>query len=316
MHEAWVSYACVNCSKHNFVRIGNTLLSPTEAYDDQAWKCDHCGFVHSKSSPLPQQDPEGHSTSFAAWDSQLTSADSLGAQRFWKAFFTTATENKDAYWKQCNTCGRILPSRAFSGHTGWGPLEKQMECRGCKAVINASLNPKRTKEQLHESAARRRTAELLLAGTNERLDLKALFERFEGKCFKTGKPLKFEERKSWAVDHLLPSRWLYPLSVRNAVLLSKEANDNKRDSWPSQFYTNEELKQLAKILGADLFLLASPEPIINQNIDVDACVTRMLTVRRATDITKRIKDLKKLLEDYKLVEKLSDENKRLLGYIK
>ena len=63
----------------------------------------------------------------------------------------------EAYWKQCNTCGRILPGRAFSGHAGWGPLEKQMECRSCKAVINTNLNPKRTKEQLHESSARRGT---------------------------------------------------------------------------------------------------------------------------------------------------------------
>ena len=74
------------------------------------------------------------------------------------------------------------------------------------------------------------------------------------------------------------------------------------------------MQRLARILGADLALLASKEPIINSKIDVDACVTRMLTVRGATDMTKRIKDLKKLLEDYNLVPQLSDENKKILGY--
>lgn len=189
-----------------------------------------------------------------------------------------------------------------------------MECRSCKAVINTNLNPKRTKEQLHESAAKRRTAELLLAGENERLNLEDLFKRFGRKCFKTGKTLDINKRETWAIDHILPSRWLYPLSMRNAALLSTEANNNKRDKWPSEFYTNNELKRLAGITGADLELMSSKKPIINPNIDVDACVTRMLTVRSATDISRRIKDLKKLLEDYGLVENLSEQNKRILGY--
>ncbi|MES2995062.1 MAG: hypothetical protein V4681_03460 [Patescibacteria group bacterium] len=231
------------------------------------------------------------------------------------AFFRTATETREAYWKQCGTCGRILPARDFSKHVGWGPLEKQMECRACKAVINADLNPKRTKEQLYESSIRRRTAELLLQGENRQPDLKALFERFEGKCFKTGKSLDLADRRSWAVDHILPSRWLYPLTDENAALLSTDANSNKSDRWPSDFYTNDELIALARITGADLGLMASKMPIVNANIDVDACVTRFLTVRGGTDLAKRIDELKKLLEDYDLVSQLSAGNRKILAYI-
>lgn len=315
VHHAFAFYVCVRCLAHNFVSVGTKPLSPTEAYESQSWKCSVCGFAHSRTSPLPTKDHKGRKTPFAKWDPQLTGANSLGAQRFWKAFFTMSTEARDAYWKQCNTCGRILPTRSFSGHAGWGPLEKQMECRSCKAVINTSLNPKRTKEQLHESAARRRTADLLLAGESERLDLKELFKRFGGKCFKTGKSLKYEERGTWAVDHILPSRWLYPLSVRNAALLSKSANENKRDRWPSEFYSNNELKRLAQITGANLALVSSKKPIVNPHIDVNACVTRMLTVRGATDMSRRIDDLKKLLADNNLVSKLSAKNKRMLGYL-
>lgn len=314
VHEALASYVCIKCSQRNFVHVGKELLAPANAYKTESWKCGKCGFVHSKSSPLPRKDDKGKKLPFADWDKKITEADSLAVQRFWKAFFTTATESRDAYWKQCNTCGRILPANAFSGHKGWGPLEKQMECRSCKAVINTNLNPKRTKEQLHESAARRRTAELLLAGENERLNFKDLFERFDGKCFKTGKALKMEDRRSWAIDHILPSRWLYPLSKQNAALLSKEANDSKRDKWPSEFYNNNELKRLAVITGANLELISKKKPVINKDIDVDACVSRILTVRSATDISKRIKDLKKLLEDYDLAKKLSKENKKMLGY--
>jgi CRISPR/Cas system Type II protein with McrA/HNH and RuvC-like nuclease domain len=189
-----------------------------------------------------------------------------------------------------------------------------MECRSCKAVINADLNPKRTQEQLHESSVRRRVADLLLAGENQRIDHAALFRRFGSKCFKTGVTLDIKNRKSWEIDHTLPSQWLYPLSVSNATLLSKEANGNKSGRWPSQFYTNEDLKRLAKIQGADLALLARKTPVVNQNIDVDACVTRMLNVRGATDIAKRVESLKNIIQDYDLVNRLSQQNKKILGY--
>jgi len=314
-HEAIIAFICVKCKELNFINTGNKLLSPSEAYDTQSWKCESCGFVHSKTSSLPLKDKNNKKLPFAAWNFDFTSKDSIAVKRFWKAFFTISTEARDAYWKQCNTCGRILPARAFSGHSNWGPLEKQMECRSCKAVINTNLNPKRTKEQLHESAVRRRIADLLLVGENERIDFKVLFKKFDSKCFKTGKTLKIEDRRTWAIDHVLPSRWLYPLTKNNAALLSKEANDNKSDKWPSEFYTNNELKKLALIIDANLELISRKTPVINKQIDVDACVTRMLTVRSATDITKRIKELKKLLEDYGLVKNLSEKNKRLLGYI-
>ena len=102
------------------------------------------------------------------------------------------------------------------------PLERQMECRACKAVINAKLNPKRTKRQLHEASVRRRVADLLLEGENETIDPKALFKRFGGKCFKSGKKLDIAKRRMWAIDHILPSKFLYPLTTANAALLSRD----------------------------------------------------------------------------------------------
>jgi CRISPR/Cas system Type II protein with McrA/HNH and RuvC-like nuclease domain len=189
-----------------------------------------------------------------------------------------------------------------------------MECRSCKGAINAVLNPKRTKQQLHESSVRRRIADLLVEGENEKVDIKDLFKRFGSKCFKTGIKLDIKKRSSYEIDHILPSKWLYPLKKENACLLSADANANKKGKWPSEFYTNNELIELAKITGADLALISSKTPIINTNINVNSCVERYLQVREKSHLPKRIKELKKIITDYNLVVKLSVANKKLLGF--
>jgi len=303
-HDAWVAYKCINCREMNYLRIGQKLLTPKEATENAVWKCEHCEFIHSKESDVP----------FDNWESEYTTSDSTSVLRFWEGFFRIATEHPESYWKQCNVCTRILPNAAFSKHKGWGPLEKQMECRSCKGAINAILNPKRTKQQLHESSVRRRIADLFLEGENETIDIQDLFERFESKCFKTKKPLDINKRKTWAVDHILPSKYLYPLKKENAALLSKSANENKRDKWPSKFYTNNELIELARITGADISLLSRNKPVANHNINVNKGVERYLQVREKSDLPKRVKEIKKILQVYELVPQLSDANKKLLGF--
>jgi len=302
-HDAWIAYKCVSCQGINYIQVGQTLLSPSEAVENCVWTCKHCGFVHAKESDLP----------FQNWEEEFLSADSTTVLRFWEGFFRTATENPEAYWKQCNVCGRILPFFAFSKHSGWGVLERQMECRSCKGAINAVLNPKRTKQQLQESSVRRRIADLFVESENISIDIEELFNRFDSRCFKTGTKLDINQRNSWNIDHILPSKYLYPLNVANAALLSTEANSNKRDMWPSKFYTNNELIELAKITGANLELISSPKPIINKNINVNNGVTRYLQVREMSDLPKRIKEIKKILEVYQLTNNLSDENKKFLG---
>jgi hypothetical protein len=301
-HSAWAAFSCVACNTHNAIELGNGLLSPRDAFEGAIWKCVSCGFTHSSESDLP----------FPNWPKGQTRYDSPVALRFWKGFFRTATENREAYWKRCNTCGRVLPYAAFSRHAGWGPLELQMECRSCKGSINAILNPKRTKQQLHESAVRRRAADILLEGSHEQLSIESLFERFNAKCFKSGRDLHMAGN-DWAIDHILPSRYLYPLTTANAALLSREANAKKRDRWPSEYYTNSELIRLSHLTGADLMLLSSPTPILNPRIDVDACVARSLTVREHSNLAKRVEQLRKLIEMYGLVNRLSPANRKILA---
>lgn len=303
-HDAWVAYKCVNCREMNYVLIGQALLPPKKAIENSVWKCKPCGFVHSKESNLP----------FENWEEDYNDSDSTTALRFWEGFFRIATEHPESYWKQCNVCSRILPFQAFSKHSDWGPLERQMECRSCKGAINAVLNPKRSKEQLHESAVRRRIADLFLEGENESIDFQDLFDRFDHKCFKTKVPLDINKRNTWTIDHILPSKYLYPLKKENAALLSRNANENKRDKWPSKFYTNNELIELAKITGANLKLISSKRPATNHQIDVNNGVERYLQVREKSDLPKRIEEIKKILQVYELVGRLSPENKKLLGF--
>lgn len=145
-----------------------------------------------------------------------------------------------------------------------------------------------------------------------------MFERFGGKCFKTGKPLDITKTGTWCIDHILPSKYLYAMNVRNAALLSAEANANKRDRWPSEFYTPQELVELARITGADLALLSSPEPIQNKAVtseNVNRAVDRYLQVRNTTDLPKRIDEIKKVLEDYNLCNLLDEQHKRILGLV-
>lgn len=135
-HEVWISFACLKCSNRSYIQIGKKFLNPMDSYLNALWKCQNCGFIHSRSSDLPDVDLVGKDLPFKAWGKKITSHLSIATQRFWKAFFTIATEYPSSYWKQCNSCGKILPAPAFSGHKGWGPLEKQLECRSCKSVIN------------------------------------------------------------------------------------------------------------------------------------------------------------------------------------
>lgn len=243
--DVWVVFVCLKCNKVNLLSIGERLMSEDEAYNEAEWKCDNCGYVHSRQSGLPLLGVNGENTPFASWKEEYTLPGDLYMERFWRAFFRIAVADKTNYWKQCNTCDRVQSGASFDRHVGWGPLEKQMECRSCKAVINTTLNPLRTQQQLHESSSKRRAAELLLEGENQNVNIDELFERFGSKCFKTGVIIKKEDRGTWAIDHILPSRWLYPLSPQNAALLSTKANAAKNDKWPSDFYTNEELIRLA-----------------------------------------------------------------------
>ena len=308
---AWVGFYCLSCQSFNLKKIGYELLSPDDAYNNCSWVCEKCGYVHSKDEDLPEE---------FNWDDSHKDAESLSVQRFWKVFFKTATESKDSYWKQCATCGRILPVSYFAAHSqvgksGFLPLLRQRECKCCKAAINTKLNPSRTPEQMHEGNIRRRVGDAFCATVTRDFTDAELFERFDGKCFKCGKVLSMENRGDWAIDHIMPSALLYPLVKKNAALLCSDCNGAKRAKLPREFYDNEQLKDLATKTGASLELLAADEPALNkENVDVNMGVDNYLSTRRSSNLSKRVRELKKVIEFYDLQSQLTPENKSKLGF--
>lgn len=178
--------------------------------------------------------------------------------------------------KKCSQCQRLLPIDprlaahrattttktrspqsmviAFHGHaskrTGY-----QNECRACKKFeINDHFNPIRTSDQHHESSNLMRERKLLLRdgdiverfkerGTKEGFRT-FIWKRFGGKCFKCGKAVTVED---YQLDHTRPLAYLWPLD-EHATCLCSDCNNNKKDAFPVEFYSLEDLKRLSGIV--------------------------------------------------------------------
>jgi hypothetical protein len=152
-------------------------------------------------------------------------------------------------------------------HTHYG---HQLECKACKKFfVNSELNNKRTSSQHREDGLRRRAVEIL---TNNLLNRKNIYQeyrilnnrefdvdiwnKFDRKCFKCKEDIKDE--KVMHLDHTMPLAYLYPLD-EHATCLCATCNNSKSDSFPVNFYTNEQLLDLSKITGLPIELLNSTD---------------------------------------------------------
>lgn len=199
-------------------------------------------------------------------------------------------------WKYCRVCEWLQPiGETVSPHgTARGKTlgsafdyhkptkgrafrsERQLECKTCKRWINRILNPKRTADQ-HREASQKRRLYALIAGSGGKLDSEAVFNRFEGKCFKCGKQLKYKSRgtKDYAIDHTLPASLFWPLASENATLLCSTCNNEKHDRWPRDYYSEAELRRLSVLTGIPYALLAgeprlNPDAVSKLLLNVDA----------------------------------------------
>jgi hypothetical protein len=73
---------------------------------------------------------------------------------------------------------------------------------------------------------------------------------------------------------------LWPLTTETATLLCRDCNGNKSGSWPSEFYSDEELRRLSAISGLDYDLLKgkpqyNPEAL--KNLQTVKTVDMLLT---------------------------------------
>lgn len=167
----------------------------------------------------------------------------------------------DINLKKCSYCQRLLPvnpsvlgSLSFHKHNA-KISNHQNECRSCKKWrINNSFNPLRTTDQLHESSVITRERKILLKEPEILQEIKdrtgaglksQVWERFDRKCFYCGTPVKLNE---FQLDHTRPLAYLWPID-EHATCLCAEHNNQKKEKFPIDFYSEDQLKKLSEIIG-------------------------------------------------------------------
>jgi hypothetical protein len=173
--------------------------------------------------------------------------------------------------KKCSYCGRMLPvdparlgTLAFHKHNA-KRTKHQNECRACKKWrINDDFNPKRTVDQLHESSVITRERQLFLRDP-ERFQYYKLrtgaglktqvWKRFGRKCFYCGRSLKLSEVQ---LDHTRPLAYLWPID-EYATCLCPEHNNQKKDKFPVDFYSDTQLRELSRITSLPYEQLVAKE---------------------------------------------------------
>lgn len=166
--------------------------------------------------------------------------------------------------KKCSYCGRQLP--VGPGQAGRLSFHKhnakisghQNECRACKKWrINNAFNPLRTVDQLNESSIITRERRLLLREPEilqtikerEGRGLKSIvWDKFGRRCFYCSKPLEVKEVQ---LDHTRPLAYLWPID-EHATCLCAEHNNQKKDKFPVDFYSPDQLLRLSEITGLSL----------------------------------------------------------------
>lgn len=149
----------------------------------------------------------------------------------------------------------MKPLTFFDVHRSRRGTGRQGECNLCKAIYNSIKNQTRLTDQHREAAQKRRLYMDLSGGT--KIDSRAVYARFNDKCFKCGEDLSLNASRR-RLDHTLSVYYLWPLTTETATLLCPLHNGEKAERWPSEYYSDSELKRLAIITGIDHGLLSGP----------------------------------------------------------
>ncbi|MBP1139315.1 hypothetical protein JOE29_001266 [Pseudomonas sp. PvP009] len=181
--------------------------------------------------------------------------------------------------KKCSYCARQLPidpnrlgALAFHKHNAKKTMH-QNECRACKKWrINDALNSTRTPDQLHESSVITRERKFFLREPERLLEIKErtgaglrsqVWERFERKCFRCQIKVALD---GFHLDHTRPLAYLWPID-EFATCLCSGCNNEKKDKFPVDFYTSDQISRLSQITGlpvSDLNKKSLNEPELNR----------------------------------------------------
>lgn len=184
-------------------------------------------------------------------------------------------------YKYCIVCNTVKPLHFFDRHSA-RKSNRQGECRLCKKVYNSIKNKTRLTDQ-HREVSQKRRMYLNLSG-DTKIKSEDIYKRFSYRCFKCQKDLRKVETKERPLDHTLPAVFLWPLTTENATLLCREHNSEKSGKWPSTYYSDSELRNLAVLTGVPYETLAgqphyNPEAIerLKTSEQVDQLLTKYAT---------------------------------------
>jgi 5-methylcytosine-specific restriction endonuclease McrA len=90
---------------------------------------------------------------------------------------------------------------------------------------------------------RRRELEMAIDTLLSPQDIETIYRIFDSQCFNC------RSMNNLHIDHHRPLSKGFGLSIQNATLLCGSCNSSKGDKSPEEFYTADQLKQLALILG-------------------------------------------------------------------
>ncbi|NGP46850.1 hypothetical protein G4V62_18595 [Bacillaceae bacterium SIJ1] len=144
---------------------------------------------------------------------------------------------------------------------------------------------------IHRESAQKRKLYVDIGGNNK-IDSVKVYSKFGHSCFNCGVDLKGETSSiEKPLDHTLPIKYLWPLTTDNATLLCRECNGEKSDKWPSEFYDDDQLKELHRLTGINYDVLKG-DPFFNPAA---------------------IKKLKQANEVEKLIEKFAHYEDKVIG---
>lgn len=246
--KAYRGFQCLNPECTEFI------FAPEPVGDGFQIVCPQCGFVHE----------DGGSSKFYDYQLQELNPKTKKISRTIEEgeFLVDHRDylREALQFKYCIICNALKPLTLFDAHAARA-TGRQGECRLCKGIYNAIKNPSRIPDQ-HREAAQKRRLYVEISGETGRINTREIFRRFENKCFQCGKLLVDAAGQpvqgTFNIDHTLPAYYLWPVSTEIATLLCSEHNNEKKDRWPSEYYAQEKIRQLAVRTGLAYPLLAGP----------------------------------------------------------
>jgi hypothetical protein len=234
-------FQCLNRPCTNFIVAEDSAIT-----DDFEIICPACKFKHAA----------GESSHIYDYDLKDNRDNSIVESGSFEILHDDYIDEAKGY-KYCIICAALKPIELFDKH-GSRKTGRQGECNLCKQIYNSVKNQTRLADQ-HREASQKRRLYTELTDT-PRIDIGAIYEKFDSQCFKCSAELSSDREKGKAelrgnLDHTLPVKFLWPLTTDNATLLCKQHNAEKAEKWPGEYYTDAELRRLAPLVGIDYKIL-------------------------------------------------------------